>query len=171
MFLMALQSFIVLNMSRREMNDEAEVIDYWCSVVTPIFYCLLQSFHMLRAMTDRKKKISYAIKKAGVEGSLNVKNLKLVTKAGYTPSLNREESLAVCGFVGAQASSAASLNTEEGWSGLRQRMKRRFTVGHQESVYSISERLQSSSDVGRERKSSSGTTQEEVEQGEMAQGV
>ena len=70
MFLMALQSFIILNMSRQEMNVMAGTIDYWCSVATPIFYCLLQSFHMIRAMRDREKKIKKAIEKAGVEGSL-----------------------------------------------------------------------------------------------------
>ena len=70
MFLMALQSFIILRMCRQERNEMAVSIDYWCSVTTPIFYCLLQSFHMIRAMRDRGKKIKTAIEKAGVEGSL-----------------------------------------------------------------------------------------------------
>ena len=65
-----------------------------------------------------------------------MRNMDMVERAGSKGSIKLEESLAVCGFVGAQASSVASLSTQ-GWTGLRQRMKikRRFSGQQQTNKY------------------------------------
>ena len=57
----------------------------------------------------------------------------MVERAGSKGSIKLEESLAVCGFIGAQASSVASLSTQ-GWTGLRQRMAiKKMLTGQQQT--------------------------------------
>ena len=77
-FLMALQTFVLLNLSRNGFNAAAEQTDWWCGLLTPIFYCFLQAFHAVRAMLDRQRKREVAETLKGIETSLNVDNAMAV---------------------------------------------------------------------------------------------